>query len=112
MVEDIDDIEENESDPDGSAAFQAAIAQKIGAMLNSEGWAHLKSDFLIRADNLQDDVNVVGGNEMVYTKKDIKIIELNLLRDIMNYPERYLLMLKQERQPVEQMDPNKNKFEN
>lgn len=85
-------------------ATTAKILNEISQMTQSAGWQHLKRDFENRLGDLQEEINRVGGNELKYSEGDIKKIELNLLKDLLNYPEEFT-SLTQKSQESEEPDP-------
>lgn len=82
------------------------ILNRLAKLVSSPGWKHMKKDFEYRIQVLRDKIEQVGGNEVKYSEKDIQIIEKKMLRDILDYPEKYIKELMQPDQlDTEEMDP-------
>ena len=77
-------------------------------LIDSEGWTLLRQDFENKIKSLQDDINTVGNNELIYTGKDLKILELNLLKEILEFPLEYIDKIKKMKETGEQDDPYDN----
>lgn len=77
-------------------------------LIDSEGWTLLRQDFENKIKSLQDDINTVGNNELIYTGKDLKILELNLLKEILEFPLEYIDKIKKMEETGEQDDPYGN----
>ena len=67
----------------------AKILQAISLMTQSEGWAFLKRDFENVTEALQLEINEPGGNEMKYSEGDLLKIRLKMMKDILEYPDRF-----------------------
>lgn len=86
----------------------AKILQAISQMTNSEGWQHLKQDFLFQIDNLQDEINEPGGNELKYSEGDLKKVKMSLMKELINYPDKFISMATSGKEP-ENPDPYETK---
>lgn len=82
----------------------ARILQAINTMAQSAGWLHLKEDFKFQIENLQAQINEPGRNEMKYSEGDLMKMRLKILKEIVEYPERFMSMLQTELK-VEEQDP-------
>lgn len=76
----------------------------ISSMTQSDGWLQLKQDFSFSIDQLQEQINELGGNEMKYSEGDILKIRLKILKDVLDYPDKYIAMAQTQQEP-EEMDP-------
>lgn len=95
-----DDLQEE----DIESTLELANAARVLEMSRSEGWLLLKRDLESYSEILQDEINTVGNNEMVYTGKDLKILELNMLKQILQFPEKFLLRIQMKRTKTESFD--------
>ena len=89
------------------------VLQDLSAMMKSPGWQQLIKDFSFRIRNLQDEINELGGNEMIMSTNDIKKTELKILKEIINYPDRYISQMISPSKSPQNMDPyEEEKIEN
>ena len=86
----------------------AQILQAISRMTQSEGWQYLKRDFQFVIDQLQDQINEPGGNEMKYSEGDLLKIKLRLMNEVLDYPDKFISMA-QKPVEIENEDPYKDK---
>jgi hypothetical protein len=82
------------------------IIKDIGVMTKTEGWQHLKKDFLFQVEDLQTQINEIGGNEVVYSVNDLKKIRLGILKEILDYPDKYVSLVQNETK-TDDFDPYK-----
>lgn len=80
------------------------ILNAISRLTQSEGWKYLKRDFGFHIEQLQDLINEPGGNEMKYSEGDLLKIRLKILKDVLEYPEKFISMAKEQGKP-EELDP-------
>lgn len=81
----------------------AQVLKAVSDMTHSAGWGYLKQYFGVQIAALQDEINQVGNNEMRFSGGDIKKLEMRNLKDIIEFPDRFIaLNLKP---PVENPDP-------
>jgi hypothetical protein len=82
--------------------------QAISELTNSAGWGYLRHYFNIQIQAIQDEINQVGRNEMIYSYPDIKKLEMRNLKDLINFPDQYIAMI--QNPPEEEEDPYNNKI--
>lgn len=82
----------------------AKILQAISDMTNSAGWGHFKRDFSFQIEGLQKEINEPGGNEMKYSEGDLLKIKLKIMKEIIDYPDKYIAMTQKPKEP-ENEDP-------
>ena len=86
----------------------AKILQAISELTRTEGWQHLKEDFSFQIEQLQDEINEPGGNEVKYSEGDLKKIKMSVMKEMISYPDKYVSLVSTEKQ-VENQDPFENK---
>lgn len=85
-------------------SLELHVAGKIKQMSQSEAWQYMQRDMENRRAQLQSEINTIGDNQMIYTGKDVKIVEIKLLDEILSFPANYLSRIVMKRQKIEQMD--------
>lgn len=79
------------------------ILKVINDMAQSPGWQHLKRDFTLQIEALQEEINKPGGNDIKYSEGDLKKIRMHILKSILDYPQQFTDLITQPE--IEDHDP-------
>jgi len=87
--------------------------KELMKLQQTKAWKIIADDFTGYAKDLQDEINTIGDNEKLFTRKDLKIVEMKLIKSLIEHPEQYYNEARQRISKVsrEQEDPFKYKDE-
>lgn len=66
---------------------QIQVLSEIQKTKETPGWHHLIRDYSARCGILQETINQIGGNDVLYSENDIRKVEMRLIKEIIGYEE-------------------------
>jgi hypothetical protein len=77
------------------------IIKKYSRFRNSDIWKEIKNFLQSEIDRLELDLHTVGGNEMIYSSKDLNIKTIECYTNMVEYPDNVIknITMSQSRSP-------------
>ena len=73
-----------------SEAGRQHVQDELYQMMQSEGWQFLTQEFTRMIKECDEDINEIGKNEVVYSRRDLAILEKRYIKALLDYPRNMI----------------------